>query len=309
MTDATTDLHIHEAAQCFPLHVKKNADQISVGGGERRTGTESFSISQPDNNSSRQDQRRVFGIHNRHDSRSGNGTSRSMLPDEGDGMKDNITDWALNEYKTFYKDDTITKEDMFYYTYGILHHSGYRKKYQKSLVRGLPHIPMTPDFWMFSKASRKLAELHLGYDTCQRYDLGKPLNEIPNNPTSLRFGKKINNGIGTKTIPDDSIFIVNGVKIYDNLPKINYKVNGRTPVGWLTATLNPSKSGIDRRMFRHLTSVQLQEIIERLVYVGLESDKIMTELSKFEFESKDWKPVKAGMDQFIEGSSAQSKLV
>ena len=33
MTDTTTDLHIHEAAQCFPLRVKKNADQMSVGGG------------------------------------------------------------------------------------------------------------------------------------------------------------------------------------------------------------------------------------------------------------------------------------
>ena len=232
-----------------------------------------------------------------------------MLSDEGDGMKDNITDWALNEYHTFYRDDSITKEDIFYYIYGILHHSGYRKKYQKSLVRGLPHIPMASVFWPFCKAGRDLATLHLGYETCKQYDLGKPLATIPDNPINIRFGTKIDDGNGAQTTPDDSIVIVNGVKIYNNLPKINYKVNGHTPVGWLTARLKPSPSGIDRRMFRHLTGKQLQETIEHLVYVGLESDRIIAKLSKLEFESADWKPKKTGLDLHIDGGgTAQSTL-
>ena len=139
--------------------------------------------------------------------------------------------------------------------------------------------------------------------------MGKPLDTIPDNPTSLRFGAKINEGEGTKTVPDDSVFIVNGVKIYDNLPKINYKVNGRTPVGWLTATLKPSDAGIDRRMFRHLTGEQLRETMECLVHVGLESDRIMSDISKLEFESADWKPKKTGLDMHLDsGGSAQSML-
>ena len=224
-------------------------------------------------------------------------------------MKDNVTDWALNEYRTFYKDDSITKEDIFYYTYGILHHSGYRKKYQKSLVRGLPHIPMAPDFWSFYKAGRDLAVLHLGYETCKRYELGDPLAPIPDNPVSIGFGTKPNKDNGPKTTQDYSILVVNGVKIYNNLPKINYMVNGRTPVGWLTATLKPSDSGIDRRMFRHLTGIQLQDTIERLVHVGLESDSIMTKLSKLEFEPADWKPKKTGLDLHMNvGGTTQSTL-
>ena len=211
-------------------------------------------------------------------------------------MKDNITDWALNEYQAFYKDESITKEDIFYYTYGILHHSGYRKKYQKSLVRGLPHIPTAPNFWPFCKAGRDLAALHLNYETCKRYDLGEPLATIPDNPVSINFGTKLNEGDGTKTVSDHSTLIVNGVKVYDNLPRVSYKVNGRTPVGWLTAGLKPSNSGIDRRMFRYLTGVQLREAIERLTYIGLESDRLITELGKLEFEPTDWKPKKAGLD-------------
>ena len=33
MTDTTTDLHIHEATQCFPLHVKNSTDKLRIGGG------------------------------------------------------------------------------------------------------------------------------------------------------------------------------------------------------------------------------------------------------------------------------------
>ena len=56
------------------------------------------------------------------------------------------------------------------------------------------------------------------------------------------------------------------------------------------------------------TNIDIIPLIERLVYVGMESDRFISELPE-EFEPKDWNPVKAGMDQFVEGSSIQSKLV
>ena len=210
-------------------------------------------------------------------------------------MKDNVTDWALYEYRAFYKDDAITKEDIFYYTYGILHHSGYRKKYQKSLVRGLSHIPMVPDFWAFSRAGRKLAALHLNYETCKRHDLKEPLAKIPDNPVSIVFGK-LKSGMN-----DYSTFIVNRVKVYDNLPEVNYKVSGRIPVDWLTVMLKKSDSGIDRRPFRYWTGEHLRETIERLVYVGLESDRIIADLSKLEFKQTGQKPCSISGQVMLEG--------
>ena len=214
-------------------------------------------------------------------------------------MKDNITDWALNEYMTFYGDDTITKENIFYYTYGILHHSGYRKKYQKSLVRGLPHVPMAPDFWSFYETGKNLAALHLDYETCKRYDLGEPLAQIPDNPTSIRFA----------TGGDQTTLFVNNVKVYDNLPVPKYKVNGRTPVGWLTFVPKKSSSGINRQIFRVFTGEQIRAMIERLTFVGLESDRVIAELDKLEFESANWKPKKAGLDLHMDVSGeVQSTL-
>ena len=39
-------------------------------------------------------------------------------------------------------------------------------------------------------------------------------------------------------------------------------------------------------------------IIQRVVFVSVESDKIIKELPK-EFEPKDWKPKKKGLDEFV----------
>ncbi len=227
-------------------------------------------------------------------------------------MKDNITDWALQQYQTAYKDNTITKEDIFYYTYGILHHTGYRGKYQIVLVRGLPRIPMAPDFWAFSDAGKRLADLHLGYETCPRYDLGQPLNKIPDGPRAIKFGRKPDPDNVAKTIDDESVLFINGIKVYDNIPAISYKVNGRTPIGWFEDRYKFSthkESGITNYPLEDVSGDDIRGIIERLVHVGVESDKIMVGLAKKEFESgKDWQPAKTGMDAHMQSGAFQSTL-
>ena len=77
-----------------------------------------------------------------------------------------------------------------------------------------------------------MAKLHLNFDTGPRYDLGRPLQPIPNAPRKIKFGKKSHEGPGPKTTDDHSALIINGVTVYGNLPDIHYKVNGRTPIGW-----------------------------------------------------------------------------
>ena len=188
--------------------------------------------------------------------------------------------------------------------YGILHHDDYRKKYANNLTRELPHIPMAPDFWAFSAIGKKLADLHLSYETCKRYNLGKPKNEF-NKYTKMAFAKKKEeNG---KQITDKTTLKINGTIIFDNIPDIKYHVNGRTPLEWAIDRYKVHTDK-DSGIINDATNVDIIPLIERLVYVGIESDRLISELPE-EFEPKDWKPVKAGMDQFIEGSSAQSKLV
>ena len=236
-----------------------------------------------------------------------------MFSNDGDDMKSNITDWAHRQYKAVYKDNDIKKEDIFYYTYGILHSNGYRKKYKNHLIKGLPKIPFAPDFWSFCNAGRELAWLHLNYDKPDfpRYDLKEPCKAIPDNPTSIRFEYR------GKEVRHDSILYVNSVKVYDKLPKINYEVNGRTPIGWLTWVPKKHET-IDRAPFRIYTGEEFRIMVEKLAYVGVESDRIIESLPKeFEMENppnlmdkkqNPLKPATSTLDPYREGISYQASL-
>ena len=209
-------------------------------------------------------------------------------------MQDNITDYALQEYRNHYKDNKISKLDIFYYVYGILHHDGYRKKFTNNLIRELPRIPMAPDFAAFSNAGRNLADLHLGYETCQRYDLGKP-KFSPTKFTKLSFGQKKN---GAKKVRDRTVIRADGAVLFDNVPETSYRVNGRTPVAWVVdkyRITTDKESGI---INDPCTGTDIVAVIERAVYVGLESERIIKSLPE-EFEpDPDWKPSKGNLDDY-----------
>ena len=61
--------------------------------------------------------------------------------EKGSNRRENITDWALNEFRTHYSDTNITKWDIFHYVYAVLHHPEYRERYAANLKRELPRIP------------------------------------------------------------------------------------------------------------------------------------------------------------------------
>ena len=91
---------------------------------------------------------------------------------------DNISDTALRAFRVRYNDNTITKDGIFDYVYGVLHAPSYRKRFVNDLANELPRIPFAPDFHVFAKAGRELAELHLGYETCQEYPLDVTFTQL-----------------------------------------------------------------------------------------------------------------------------------
>jgi predicted helicase len=89
-----------------------------------------------------------------------------------DGTRhDNITDWALREFREHYEDELIGKEDIFHYVYGVLHDPGYRKKYEINLKRSLPRVPFKEDFWLWARWGEELMELHLGFESVEPWPL------------------------------------------------------------------------------------------------------------------------------------------
>lgn len=82
---------------------------------------------------------------------------------------DNITDAALAAYRKAYSDPSLTKDDIFFYTYGLLHSPEYRSTFAADLKKSLPRIPKVRDFRGFAAAGQQLSDLHLGYETATPY--------------------------------------------------------------------------------------------------------------------------------------------
>jgi predicted helicase len=88
--------------------------------------------------------------------------------------RDAITDTGLAHFQAAYpgagEGKSLTKEDLFYYIYGLLHSPDYRSRYADNLGKELPRIPAVKtfsDFRAFSQAGRDLAHWHLNYETVE----------------------------------------------------------------------------------------------------------------------------------------------
>ena len=143
--------------------------------------------------------------------------------------KDGLSDEGLQHFQTAYPSEQITKEDIFYYIYGLLHSEDYRERYADNLSKELPRIPRVKtyaDFKHFSQSGRKLANLHLNYETIEPYkatlDTGdkayKQLSAEDFYVQKMKFAKKgekgtviYNKRITIKDIPVDAYdYVVNG---------------------------------------------------------------------------------------------------
>ncbi len=81
---------------------------------------------------------------------------------------DNITDWALRKFRTHYNYNSITKNCIFEYIYGVLHSSECIDRFSNDLTKELARIP---DFRSFTDAGSKLENLHLSYESCSEFQL------------------------------------------------------------------------------------------------------------------------------------------
>lgn len=91
---------------------------------------------------------------------------------------DNITDWALKQFRDHYgKDASVMKDPIFTYVYGVLHDPIYRETYAINLKREFPRIPFYPDFRRWSDWGARLMDLHIGYETVDPWPLKR--HDVP----------------------------------------------------------------------------------------------------------------------------------
>ena len=89
----------------------------------------------------------------------------------GGDQESNITEFGLRRFREHYEDESITAEDIFAYTYAVLHDPEYRERYAVDLLREFPRLPFHDDFEAWVSIGQELLELHVGYESAEPYDL------------------------------------------------------------------------------------------------------------------------------------------
>ena len=200
--------------------------------------------------------------------------------------KENIPDSIFKEYQQKYQDKTITKEDIFYYIYGVLHSPEYKQRFASDLKKMLPRIPFTADFWTFSKAGRELAYWHINYETIEPYELEEFKKELYLDDEDYRvekmvFGKN-KNGI------DKTIIIYNSKLTLSQIPleAYEYIVNGKSALEWIMERYKVTKdkdSGIINDPNHWSENPRyIVDLVKRIVRVSLETVKIVNSLPALE---------------------------
>ena len=195
--------------------------------------------------------------------------------EDGTNRQENVTDWALAQFRTHYRDNTITKWDIFHYNYGILHHPDYREKYAANLRRDLPHIPFTNDFWEFAKAGARLADLHVNYESQPEYG---SLKFIQNRDVPLNWRVE-----KMKLSKDKTSLIYNNFLTIDGIPikAFNYRLGTRSALEWVIdqyRVKTDKRSGIVNNPNRADDPQYIVKLIGKVITVSLETVNIVNGL-------------------------------
>ncbi len=196
--------------------------------------------------------------------------------------RDGVTDFIHKQARMIYG-PKVTKEDIFYYVYGLLHSPDYRTRYSADLKKMLPRIPLVDEpkmFWAFSKAGRDLAQWHLNYETVDPYPAKVKKGSDNFIVDKMRFAKK-GKEVDKSTIIYNSAITVSGIpsEAYD------YVVNGKSAIEWIMeryAVTMHKESGI-RNDPNDWAKEQgepryILDLLMRVIRVSLETVKIVEKL-------------------------------
>ncbi len=195
--------------------------------------------------------------------------------EDGTNRRENITEWALAQFRTHYQDNTISKWDIFHYNYGILHHPDYRGRYQANLKRDLPHIPFAKDFWGFANAGAQLADIHVNYEDEDEYDTLKFI-QTPNVPLNWRVEKM-------KLSKDKTSLVYNDFLTLDGIPPeaFDYRLGTRSALEWIVdryRVKTDKRSGILNDPNRADDAQYIVKLIGKVITVSLETVDIVHKL-------------------------------
>ena len=227
--------------------------------------------------------------------------------DQASGLtrREAITDAGLSYFQAAYPGQKITKEDLFYYIYGLLHAPDYRERFKNNLAKALPRIPAVKtydDFAAFRDAGRALGELHVNFEAAEPYmvtfkegthDLIPEAQADPVKFYRVKHTNKWKWG-GKGKDRDKTTVIYNENITMQNIPleAYDYVVNGKPALEWVMErqVLKTDKaSGIVNNANDYANETVGNpryplELFQRVITVSLETMKIVNWLPELDIE-------------------------
>ena len=262
IANVSPNFHMIASTQCFPLNLYESFEAVDSDEGD--------------------------SVNVQNDMFSGGGDSHGKYT-----VRDGITDAGLQHFKDAYKGEVISKEDLFYYIYGLLHSEDYKKRYADNLSKELPRIPAVKkfaDFQAFSTAGRKLADLHINYETVAPHQVDieggalllADFTDADYRVTQMKFASKADK---TRVVYNHKI-TMNGIP----LEAYDYVVNGKPALEWVMerqAVTTHKDSGIvnDANLWATETmgdAAYPLKLFQRVITVSIETMKIVRALPRLD---------------------------
>ena len=208
---------------------------------------------------------------------------------------DNVTDATLASYREHYGDAGITKEDIFFYVYALLHHPEYRERYEDDLKKMLPHIPRAAGFHTYASVGRELAELHVNYERVEPYPSVQEEASLhaPEDPweryrigeRKMRFPKLGRRDEDFTRLEYNDYVTLTGIPAEAQ----GYSISGRSPLEWIIDRYHvktDKASGIVNDPNDFLREQgrpdAVVDLIKRLVTVSMRTQELLETLPPFE---------------------------
>lgn len=208
---------------------------------------------------------------------------------------DNITDATLASYREHYGDAGITKEDIFFYVYALLHHPEYRERYEDDLKKMLPHIPRAAGFHTYASVGRELADLHVNYERVEPYPSvqeeaslhapADPWERYRIGERKMRFPKLGRRDKDFTRLEYNDYVTLTGIPAEAQ----GYSISGRSPLEWIIDRYHvktDKASGIVNDPNDFLREQgrpdAVVDLIKRLVTVSMRTQELLATLPKLE---------------------------
>ncbi len=213
-------------------------------------------------------------------------------------QKDSINDQILDYFRKSYNNKKISKDDIFYFTYGIFHSLDYKKRYQNNLSKELAKVPLLKkfdDFKLFVSSGKKLADLHLNYENSSKYPI--EINKEKNfDFQSIKDKKSFFKVTKMKILKNEDkeffSIVYNKNIILEKIPKevLDYKVGNKSAIEHVvdrqaitvndkTFIVNDANDYSNETMKNPAYSL---ELVQKIISVSLETQKIVNKMPLIE---------------------------